>query len=96
MTDFIKVSKTQADDLLRNTGRTYYQLHVKQDVGETRLPTLYCSLSGEEVHEIVDASTERRYGNEKCYAGNNTYTFKARLEVKVGKVWYRLNLDGTL
>jgi len=95
MTDFIKVSKTQADDLLRNTGRTYFLLSVKQDVGETRLPTLYCSLTTDDVHEVVDASNERRYGTERCYVGDNAYANKPRLEIKVGKVWYRINLDGS-
>ena len=95
MTDFIKVSKTQADDLLRNAGRTFWSLSAKQEVGDTSLPTLWFTLTAEDVHEVVEASNERRYGNIKCYRSYDEPFEKQRLEIKVGKVWYRLNLDGS-
>lgn len=97
--DFLKVSKAQADTLIQNSGRYAFKVRVQQEVGDIRLSAQYTTFMTDDVHEIVQYSTERRYGTAKVYPQNYTsgsdFILKERLEIRVGKVWYALNLDGT-
>lgn len=94
--DFLKVSKAQADTLIQNSGRYAFKLRIQQEVGDIRLTAQYTTFMTDDVHEIVQYSTERRYGNAKVYTQNySEQVMKERLEIRVGKVWYTFNLDGT-
>ena len=93
----LKVSKTQADDLIAGWSRYAYKVRIEQEVGTSRLPHQYATIPTEDLYEIVAHSTERRYGMGKVYSGSEVgdYALKQRLEIRVGKVTYGFYLDGT-
>lgn len=97
--DFLKVSKAQAGTLIENWGRYAYKVKVQQEVGNHRLTAQYTTMPTGDLHEIVEYSTECRYGMGKVYPQNYTsgsdYILKERLEIRVGKVWYGFYLDGS-
>lgn len=93
--ELLKVSKEQADTLIGNWSRLHYPVTIVQEVGNTRLCQMYAVVQTDDIYEMISHSTERRYGMVQVFPTLGEPFTKERLAIKVGKVWYSLNLDGS-
>ena len=96
MTDFIKVSKTQALDLLVQTGR-YHWVGVRVDVRDSKgrlLPRIIQTFSTSDLEEIIQASAERRYGSITYLHADSTTSVKMEVAIRVGNVTYSVHPCG--
>lgn len=93
--ELLKVSKEQADTLIGNWSREFYSVSIVQEVGNSRLPQMYAWVGVDDIYEMISHSSERRYGMVQVFPTLGEPFTKERLAIKVGKVWYSLNLDGS-
>lgn len=96
MENGIKVSKSQALDLLVQTGRTHW-MNVRVDVRDSKgrlLPRIQQTFFTSDLEEIIEASTERRYGSVTYLHADSTTSEKMEVAIRVGNVTYSVHPCG--
>jgi hypothetical protein len=97
MDNGIKVTKSQALDLLTEQGRTHWQirLDVTSSKGYT-LPRCYDTLCFPQIEEIIDKSNSRTYGRDVYLRNDGTRYEVMTLGIKVGNATFSLHPCGHL